>query len=312
MKSLVTGAAGFIGSHLAEKLVKIGHEVIGIDCFTDYYDKLAKEANIKGLRNNKKFKFVNDNLLTVDLRRLLEKADYVFHEAAQPGVRSSFENFKPYVENNIMATSRLLDAAKDTNVKKFVYASSSSVYGDSQKLPLMEDFNPSPISPYAVSKLSGEDFCKIYFKVHNVPAVILRYFTVFGPRQRPDLAIYRIIRSVLKNDEFVLFGDGLQTRDFTFISDIIKGTIQAADLAKAGEIYNIGAGARKSLAEIIQIVEKLLGEKVNFKKIESSKGDVRNTFADISKARNAFGFKPSIDIEQGLSKQIEWMKEMVH
>jgi|Deesub1362B_J571_1020462.scaffolds.fasta_scaffold01834_3 UDP-glucose 4-epimerase len=309
MKSIVTGCAGFIGSHLAERLLKEGHEVVGIDNFSDYYPKEIKEKNIENLLEAEGFQLIEEDINNLNLKEIVEGADYVFHQAAQAGVRASWgENFKIYTDSNILATQALLEAVKDANIKKFVYASSSSVYGDVDSLPMRETDNPRPVSPYGVSKLAGEHLCYLYWKNFGVPTVSLRYFTVYGERQRPDMAFHRFIKAILTQDEIVVYGDGRQTRDFTYVRDIVEANILAVKYAKSGEVFNIGGGNRISINEVIRILEELTGLKAKVKYIEKQKGDVRDTYADISKAKKELGYNPRVDIKEGLKREIEWIK----
>jgi len=237
MKALVTGCAGFIGSHLTERLLREGYEVIGIDCFTDYYAREIKERNTENALNQKNFKLIEEDILEMDK---FPEVDYVFHEAAQAGVRASWgKSFKIYTRNNIETTQKLLEFYKDLNIKKFVYASSSSVYGDAE-LPMKEDSLLKPVSPYGVTKLAAENLCYLYWKNYNVPTVSVRYFTVYGPRQRPDMAIHKFVKAIFNGDEITVFGDGTQTRDFTYVDDAVEATILAAESNSIGEVYNIG------------------------------------------------------------------------
>lgn len=313
MKALVTGAAGFIGSHLSEELVERGHEVIGIDCFTDYYSRRLKEDNLSLLLGKRSFTFTEDNLLTVDLSRLLEGVSCVFHLAAQAGVRASWgTSFAAYVENNIEATQRLLETAKDTAVQKVVFASSSSVYGDSPSLPMAEDQPTLPISPYGVTKLAGERLCYLYWKSFSLPTVCLRYFTVYGPRQRPDMAFHIFIRAILKEDLFTVYGDGSQTRDFTFITDAVRATISAAEMGKAGQIYNIGGGSRVSLRETVKVLELLTNKTARVNYTDWYKGDPRHTYADTCRARTDIEFRPERKLVDGLAAQVEWLRGVLN
>lgn len=305
---LVTGVAGFIGSHLAERLIKENFDVIGIDSFEDYYSRRMKEDNIKELLTAEKFKFIEDNLLYVNLPKILKDVNYIFHMAAQAGVRSSWgDSFSIYTNNNILATQRLLEAAKDIPIKKFIIASSSSVYGDAKEFPLREDMIVKPISPYGVSKLAAENLCFLYWKNYGVPTVSLRYFTVYGPRQRPDMAFHKFINAILESKEIEVYGDGNQTRDFTYISDIVEATVSAID-APDGEIFNIGGGSRVGLNEAINIIEELMQKEAKIKFISYQKGDVRDTFADLTKANNLMKYKPKVRLREGLKEEIEWMK----
>ncbi len=308
MHSLITGCAGFIGSHIARSLIDSGDTVVGIDCFTDYYDKKLKEENIKGLLKSDRFTFLKEDLLTTGvLEGILSKTDCVFHLAAQPGVRTSWgKNFEIYIRNNILVTHKLLESAREFSIKKFVFASSSSVYGDSE-LPMKEDGMTRPVSPYGISKLTGENMCSLYGKSFGVPVVSLRYFTVFGPGQRPDMAFNRFIRAIIKGEEIIIFGDGSQTRDFTYIDDIVRGTIKASRSGKKG-VYNIGGGSRMVLNDAIKLIEDITGKKARVKYKKKEKGDVRDTFADIGKARKELKYKPDYDVKKGLEKEVEWIK----
>ena len=282
MKALVTGCAGFIGSHLTERLLREGYEVIGIDCFTDYYPREIKEANLSNVLKSKKFKLIEEDILEMNK---FPEVDYVFHEAAQAGVRASWgKSFETYMRNNVQATQKLLEFYKDLDIKKFVYASSSSVYGDAE-LPMREDSLLKPVSPYGVTKLAGENLCYLYWKNYNVPTVSLRYFTVYGPRQRPDMAIHKFVKAIFNGDEITVFGDGTQTRDFTFVDDVVEATILAAESNSVGEVFNIGGGSRVSVNDLIEMMEDIIGKKAKVKYIEKQKGDVRDTLADVSKRR---------------------------
>ncbi len=307
MKALVTGCAGFIGSHLTEKLLQGDFEVIGIDCFTDYYSREIKEENLENCLNNSNFEFIEEDITTLSE---FPKVDYVFHQAAQAGVRKSWgKEFQIYVDNNILATQRLLEFYKEMEIKKFVYASSSSVYGDTE-LPMREDKRLKPISPYGVSKLAAENLCYLYWKNFNVPTVSLRYFTVYGERQRPDMAFHKFIKSIMDGEELSVFGDGEQTRDFTYVGDIVESNLLAAKSDVVGEILNVGGGSRVSVNYLINLLEKLLDKKANVRYTEKQKGDVRDTLADTNKVEEELGWKPETSIEEGLRRQIEWMKSL--
>ena len=311
MKCLVTGVAGFVGLHLAESLTRKGYEVIGVDCFTDYYPRNIKEANLTTLLANKLFTLVEANLLDVDLIDLLDGVDYVFHEAAQAGVRASWgDDFQVYTKNNVLATQRLLEAAKDTEIKKFVYASSSSIYGDAQLYPTTEDMTPEPISPYGVTKLAGEHLCMLYWKNFRVPIIALRYFTVYGPRQRPDMAFSKFIKAILEENEITIYGDGEQTRDFTFVSDAVEANLLAMKSDVAGEVFNIGGGSRITVNGVVKLLEEIIGNDTKIKYIDKQKGDVKHTAADITKARQELGYEPNVKLRKGLKLQVEWMEEV--
>ncbi|MDI6791501.1 MAG: NAD-dependent epimerase/dehydratase family protein [bacterium] len=311
MISLVTGAAGFIGSHLAEELIRKGGQVVGVDSFTDYYSRGIKENNLEYLREQEGFTFIEGDLLDLDLEKLLAGIDYCFHQAAQAGVRASWgKYFDTYTRCNILATQRLLEAAKESRLKKFVFASSSSVYGDNQDMPLREDSLPRPLSPYGVTKLAAENLVSLYYKNYGLPTVSLRYFTVFGPRQRPDMAFHKFIKAIFKDEEIFIYGDGEQTRDFTFISDIVHANILAAESELSGEIFNIGGGSRISLKGTIKILEENIGRQAKLRCVESQRGDMRHTWADISRVKDLLGYKPDVDLSQGLVQEIEWLKSL--
>jgi len=285
MKALVTGCAGFIGSHLVDKLLEKGYEVIGIDCFNDYYSRWIKEANLSNILKNKNFKLIEEDVLKMGE---YPEVDYIFHEAAQAGVRASWgKSFEIYTRNNVQATQKLLEFYKDLDIKKFVYASSSSVYGDAE-LPMREDSLLKPVSPYGVTKLAAENLCYLYWKNYNVPTVSLRYFIVYGLKQRPDMAI-QFVKAIFKGDEVVIFGDGTQTRDFTYVNDAVEATILAADNNLVGEVFNVGGGSRISVNELIELMDNIIGKKAKVKYIEKQKGDVRDTLADVSKAKKELG-----------------------
>ena len=312
MKPLITGAAGFIGSTLTEKLLKKGHQVIGVDCFIDYYDRSLKENNISSFIDHENFTLIEKNINELDLKELLKDVDYIFHQAAQAGVRSSWgEDFEIYTHNNIMGTQRLLEAAKESNIKKFVYASSSSVYGDTDQLPMKETNRLQPVSPYGVSKLAGENLCYLYYKNFNVPTVSLRYFTVFGERQRPDMAFHIFIKAILQDKKLTIFGDGKQSRNFTHVDDIVKANILAAESDVAGEIFNIGGdGKRVVLNDAIDLMEDIIGEKANREYQQVVKGDVKHTSANCSKAKEMLGYKPEVEFEEGLEREVEFLKKL--
>lgn len=312
MKCLVTGAAGFIGSHLCGYLIDKGCRVAGIDSFMDYYPKSIKEANIADLKKHQRFEFVEASLLDVNLTQLLKEVEIVFHQAAQAGVRASWgENFKVYSDNNILATQMLLEACTSNPVKKFIYASSSSVYGDTLDLPMKESSLPRPVSPYGVSKLAAEHLCWLYFKNFGVPTVALRYFTVFGARQRPDMAFHRFFRWAMEDKPIAVYGDGEQSRDFTHVDDIVEANWLASENGLPGEVYNIGGGSRSSLNDVIPIIEDIVGREIEIRYEGSQKGDVRHTSADMSKACIELGYEPKILIEEGLRDEYAWVRELV-
>jgi nucleoside-diphosphate-sugar epimerase len=308
MNALVTGVAGFIGSTLAGRLLDGGAQVTGIDCFTDYYPRVTKEANLATLLARPSFHFVESTIQDADLPKLLGNITHVFHLAAQAGVRKSWgRDFSVYTVNNIEATQALLEACVGTRIERLVYASSSSVYGDDTPLPMRETAVPGPLSPYGVTKLAAEHLCNLYHANHGVPCVSLRYFTVYGPRQRPDMAFHRFIRAAITGQPIVLYGDGEQTRDFTFVADAATATANAGTMGVPGRVYNIGGGSRVSVNRVLEIVGGLAGRPLNIQREAKQKGDMRDTYADTSRAREDLGFVPSVTIEQGLRAEYAWL-----
>ncbi len=308
MKALVTGAAGFIGSHLTESLLGSHDEVIGVDSFTDYYPKPIKLANLNRNKDKDGFKFVEADLATYPVSELVRGVDIVFHLAAQPGVRASWgDSFSYYVRDNISATQRLLEACKDSGVKRLVYASSSSIYGDAERMPTPEETVPRPVSPYGATKLEAEYLCEVYRKNYGIPTVILRYFTVFGPRQRPDMAFNRFIHSMLNDRPIELYGDGNQGRDFTFVTDTVAGTILATQ-SPVGSVYNVGTGRAVTVNEVLAILGKIVGKEPRRNLKLRAQGDVLNTCADNSKIREELNFRPEVEIEAGLRRQVDHQK----
>jgi nucleoside-diphosphate-sugar epimerase len=306
-RMVVTGAAGFIGSHVCEALVARGHDVTGIDCFTDYYDVAQKRANVAALSRESRFHLVEESLGATDLSRLLEGAAVVFHLAAQAGVRRSWgSDFEHYIEHNIRATQRLLEAMKGTGAR-LVYSSSSSVYGETGQLPMREDHPTQPRSPYGVTKLAGEALCLLYGANHGLPVACLRYFTVYGPRQRPDMAFHRFIRATLSGDPIDVYGNGSQTRDFTFVSDAVAANLAAGDYRGAETVFNIGGGSRVSLNTVIDLIGRLCGRTPDARYRDAEKGDVTHTYADISRAGTELGYAPRVAIEEGLRQEVEWL-----
>lgn len=308
MRALVTGAAGFIGSHLSERLLAEGAEVVGIDCFTDYYPRAFKEANVAALAASPRFSLIEARIQDADLPSLLDGVTHVFHLAAQAGVRKSWgADFRHYTENNIEATQVLLEACVKARPERLVYASSSSVYGDEAPIPMREDQVPRPVSPYGVTKLAGEQLCHLYHVNHGVPAVALRYFTVYGPRQRPDMAFHRFLRAALGGQPIHLYGDGQQSRDFTFVADAVSATVAAATRGTPGRVYNIGGGSRVSVNDVLAIVGHLIDKPLDIRREAEQKGDMRDTYADTSLARRDLGYRPSVTLEQGLDAEFRWL-----
>ena len=308
MKALVTGVAGFIGSHLAERLLQQGIPVVGLDCFTDYYPRERKEANLAALRHSPAFTLEEASLADADLPRLLDGVTHVYHLAAQAGVRKSWgRDFHVYTVNNVEGTQVLLEACAAHPIERLVYASSSSVFGDDVALPMREDARPQPVSPYGVTKLAAEQLCYLYYVNHSVPTVALRYFTVYGPRQRPDMGFHRFFTAVMAGEPVPQFGDGRQTRDFTYVADAVTATIAAATLGKPGGVYNIGGGSRVELLDVFELIHRVTRRAVRAERIEAQRGDMRDTYADTTRARTDLGFAPTVTLEQGLRAQFEWM-----
>jgi UDP-glucose 4-epimerase len=315
LRCLVTGVAGFIGSTLSERLLESGHTVTGVDCFVPYYARTIKDANLKPSLASGNFKFIEQDLCDVFASpdaTLLDDVDVVYHQAAQAGVRASWgKDFDVYVHNNIQATQMMLEACKRRPGIRVVYASSSSVYGETDRFPMNEDDAPKPVSPYGVSKLAAEHLMRLYAHNFGVETVSLRYFTVYGPRQRPDMAFHRIIRSILTGEQFHLFGSGEQTRDFTFVGDIVEANILAGERGKAGGYYNIGGGTRISMNDVISLLEEISGRKANIVREARQDGDVTNTGADVSRAVQDFGFQPAVKLEDGLRREVEYIDQLL-
>lgn len=312
-KIIVTGAAGFIGSHLAEALLLQGEEVIGVDEFNDYYEPIFKRKNAAKLQSFSNFQLIEGDIQFLDWQTLLKEVELVYHQAAQAGVRASWgKGFRTYTERNINATQVLLEAIKDAqNLKRLVFASTSSVYGDAETLPTHEEIIPLPVSPYGITKLAAERLCGLYHKNFGVPCVSLRYFTVYGPRQRPDMAFHKFFRAVLQDEAIPVYGDGQQTRDFTFVSDVITANLAAATTpAAVGEIFNIGGGSRVVLAEVLDTMADIVGKPIKRNHIEKAMGDARHTAADVSKARKILGYQPQVSLREGLTQEWHWVKSL--
>ena len=309
MKALVTGGAGFIGSHLSERLLRQGARVRAIDAFTDFYPRLLKEQNLEQLRGQAGYELIEADLRDADLAALLDGVTHVFHLAAQAGVRRSWgAEFQVYTSLNIDATQRLLEACVTRPIERFVYASSSSVYGDEVAIPMIETALPQPVSPYGVTKLAAEQLCYLYYVNYKVPAVSLRYFTVYGPRQRPDMGFNRFFSAGLDGRPLVQYGDGLQTRDFTFVADAATATAAAAVRGVPGRVYNIGGGARVALKDVFALIGRVSGRQIAIKQQPAQKGDMRDTYADTTRARTDLGFAPSVSLEDGLRAMWHWME----
>jgi UDP-glucose 4-epimerase len=309
MNALVTGAAGFIGSHLSGALLDSGARVTGIDCFTDYYPRPLKEANLAALAGRPGFTFVEARLENADLRSILDGVTHVFHLAAQAGVRKSWgRDFDVYTRNNVEASQRLLEALVGMPIERYVYASSASVYGDGVPLPVREDTYLQPLSPYGVSKLAAEHLAHLYWANYGVPAVSLRYFTVYGPRQRPDMAFHRFLTAAHRRTPIVVYGDGEQTRDFTFVADAVAATVSAGHQGHPGHVYNIGGGSRVTLNHVLELIPQITGRSVTVQREAAQKGDMRHTYADTTLARRDLGFNPQVSLEEGLRQEYRWLQ----
>lgn len=309
---LVTGCAGFIGSHLCEKLLNQGLSVTGLDIIDPYYSIEWKENNLKVLKRYSNFNFVKGSILDSDLlNNIIKDVENVYHLAALPGVRNSIKNPIKYCEVDVLGTIKLLDVSRLSDVKKFVFASSSSVYGEvpENELPASEDRKPCPISPYGLAKLQGEEWCKMFDRTYGLKTVSLRYFTVFGPRQRPDEAFSKFISKIMRDEEIEVYGDGNQTRDFTFVTDVVEGTILACD--KGNDVYNIGSGNKISVNEMVDLIEKSMNKKVKIKNIEKQQGDVTHTWSSLDRAKRELKYLPKISIEDGIKRHVEWFHRSV-
>lgn len=309
MRALVTGAAGFVGSHLVERLVADRVEVRGVDSLTDYYDPEQKRGNLDALAQLPGVELLREDLRTCPLDGLLDGVDVVFHQAGQPGVRASWrEGFESYVEANLLVTQRLLEAIRDRPpLTRFVFASSSSVYGDADTYPATESTVPRPRSPYGVTKLAAEHLCGVYGLNFGVPTVSLRYFTVYGPRQRPDMAMHRLVEAALDGATFPLYGDGRQIRDFTFVADVVEANILASRVPlEPASVINVAGGSSAELREVISIVSELCGSPVRLDPMATQAGDVRRTGGSIERARELLGWEPRSALREGLRQQVAW------
>ena len=308
--ALVTGAAGFIGSTLTDRLLADGVRVTGVDAFTDYYDPALKRRNLEGALRHDGFRLLELDLSTADLATLPE-VDVVFHQAAQPGVRASWgREFATYTNHNVLATQRLLERYQHSALERFVYASSSSVYGDAESYPTSERVMPRPFSPYGVTKLAGEHLVLLYGRNFGMPVTALRYFTVYGPRQRPDMAFHRFCRALLAGEPITVYGDGKQSRDFTFIADAIEANVRAWKRAAAQGVYNVGGGSQVEVLEAISRLEECLGSKAQLKFEPRPPGDPLRTRADAARLRADLGYGTTVSIDDGLAAEAEWARSL--
>lgn len=312
MKVLLTGAAGFIGSHLTERLLDDGYEVAGVDNFDNFYDPEVKRSNIKKSLENSNFKLIEADIRDAEAmdKSVSADIDIIVHLAARAGVRPSIEQPLLYANVNINGTVVLLEAAKKHNVTKFIFGSSSSVYGNNEKVPFSEDDNVDlPISPYAATKKCCELICHTYYSLYGIDMTCLRYFTVYGPRQRPDLAIHKFARLIEQDKPIPVFGDGSMMRDFTYIDDIIDGTVAAVEKCAGFNIYNLGESEPIVINDLITYLEQALGKKAKKQYLPPQPGDVERTFADITKAKADLGYNPSTSIKEGLEKFVNWLRK---
>ena len=313
MRYLVTGCAGFIGSHLTEALLQQGADVIGIDALIPFYDLRFKRQNLARSLAHPRFTFIEGDLAAMALDPLLDGVDVVFHIAGQPGVRDSWgPQFDAYARNNILATERLLHAAARSDVQRFVFAGSSSIYGDSPEMPWRESTCPQPRSPYAITKLAAEHLCRSYHLDFGVPTVVVRYFTVYGPRQRPDMAFHKFLKAALFDAPIPLYGSGQQTRDFTYISDIVAGTLAAGHAPDdaVGQTFNLGGGSRIVLLDLLEMLSEVVGKPVTIQRLGRQAGDVRHTWADISRSQAVLGYAPQVGLREGLAREYVWIQQV--
>ncbi len=305
--TLVTGAAGFIGSHLAERLIEQGHRVLGVDGFTPYYDRAQKEANLSALSGREQFRFLELDLRTADMAPHLDGVDWVFHQAAQPGVRASWDDgFVDYLGHNLLGTQRLLAACREASTPRFIFASSSSVYGNVPEGDVTEDEPVRPLSPYGVTKVASEKLVEVYYREFGLATVSLRYFTVCGPRQRPDMAFHKILRALHAGEPFTRYGDGTQQRDFTYVGDIVDANILAATKGDAGAVYNIGGGHPISLAHAISVLQEAADKEARIEVAPRADGDPARTAADLTRARRDLGYDPKVPVEEALRSEAAW------
>jgi nucleoside-diphosphate-sugar epimerase len=308
---IVTGVAGFIGSNLAQKLLEQGDQVIGIDQFNDYYDPSLKRQNAHILAKYREFKLIEADIQALDWRQLLQGVEVLFHQAAQAGVRASWgDGFRQYTERNINATQIILEAAKETpSLQRMVFASTSSVYGNAETMPTPETLCPQPVSPYGITKLAAERLCWLYHQNFNVPVTALRYFTVYGPRQRPDMAFHKFFQAAIAGNPIGIYGDGKQTRDFTFISDAVAANLAAALVPEAvGEVFNIGGGSRVVLLVVLDTMDNVIGKPIERLHQGLARGDARHTAADVTKARTILGYNPQVSLAEGLAQEWQWIQ----
>lgn len=309
-KVVVTGAAGFIGSHLCERLLADGFDVVGVDSFTDYYDRESKERNLRAASAHERFTLAEVDVADGDLKTILAGARLVFHLAGQPDVRPNWGPFGRYVHDNIEATQKLLEGLRGNEIDRFVFASSSSVYGNAEMFPTKESALPRPISPYGMTKLAAENLAFVYMRAFGLPVTSLRYFTVYGPRQRPDMALHHSMVALAEGREIEIFGDGEQTRDFTYISDAVDATVRGASADVVGQVLNVGGGSRVTVNRVIDTLEEISGIKAVRKHLPAVPGDPRHASASINLARERLAWEPRVSLREGLKRQWEWFREI--
>lgn len=311
MRAVVTGAAGFVGSTLSRRLRRDGWEVVGIDAFTDYYDVDRKRLNADAVAAAG-VELIEADLVSMDLASALEGVDVVFHQAGQPGVRASWgDGFAPYVERNVLATQRLLEALRDhPTLSRFVYASSSSIYGDAESFPTREDTLPSPVSPYGVTKLAAEHLTTLFGTNFGVPTTSLRYFTVYGPSQRPDMAFTRFVTAAVQGTPIEIYGTGEQVRDFTFVDDVVEANVLAGTTPTApGSVYNVAGGTNTSVNEVLEILQDLSSGDLDVSYKERAVGDVFRTGGDTARITAELGWKPTVTLREGLDRHLAWARD---
>lgn len=308
MRAFVSGAAGFVGSHLVNALLERGDDVVAIDCFTPYYDVAAKVANADTYRDSPRCTFVQADLRSDPLGALVDGIDVIFHQAAQPGVRQSWDHqFGDYASHNVLGTQRLLDAAAGASVGRFVYASSSSIYGNALTYPTREDMMPAPFNPYGVTKLAAEHLTRAYAQNFGLSTISLRYFTVYGPRQRPDMSIFRLIEAALTGGTFPMFGDGSQLREFTYVGDIVRANLLAGSVdVQPGEVCNVAGGSTISLRDLVDLVARESGATIAIDAQPAAPGDVTQNAGATDRALEVLGWRAEVDLVEGIRAQIEW------